>query len=143
MATVLWGAVIMSAFFAAPYGRVEVRSVLPNPEVLNSRASESSIQIKRRMNGGAPITYVKSSNRETLTLRFILSRMKNLEISQFINAFHTRDWEVTLHDGSVWKAKLTGEPIRQSAIGKWDVNNTATGNEDYEVTFNFSAEKVA
>ncbi len=130
----------MSTFFKAPYGRHEVTSVLPDAQFLNGRASEASVQIKRSMLGRL-LTYKRSSDWEVLRLRFIVSRMKDIELSQFIQAFHTHDWELELHDATVWQAKLIGEPIRQRGVSRRG-ENLATGNEDYELIFTFSAKKI-
>jgi len=132
----------MTNFFKAPYGRVVVTSVLPDGEFSNSRSPESRVQIKRRMTGGA-ILYKRSSDRELLNLRYVVSRMKAIELSQFIAAFQAHEWELVLHDESVWRAKLVGEPIKQSATSKRDSGNAATGDEDTQFDFQFSAIKVS
>ena len=131
----------MSTFFAAPYPNIKVTSVLPDAELGDGRASESSIQIKRTRTGTVK-TYVRSSNRQTLTLQFSLTRMKDLELIQFTQAFHTTDWRITLYDGSQWQAKLVGEPIRHTATTRYDTNNADTGDELIEVSMTFSALKL-
>lgn len=131
----------MSTFLAAPYPKIKVTSVLPNAEFGDARASEAEIITKRRMTGGL-ITYLKSSNRQTLTLRFELTRMKDLELEQFIKSFHTTEWKLTLHDESTWQAKLIGEPIRRTVTGRYDQDNADTGDELLEVLLTFSALKL-
>jgi len=131
----------MSTFFAAPYPTIKVTSVLPDAEFGDGRKSESSVDIKRTMIGRV-ITYIKTSAKQTLTLTFQLTRMKDLELDQFIQSFHTTEWQLTLHDGSIWRAKLVGEPIKREAFGRVDFNNDTTGNEELEVTLTFSAEKL-
>ena len=132
----------MSTLIRVPYGRPQVTSVWPDPEFDDSRASESDVQIKRTMTGRS-IVYKKTSDRQTLRLRFLVSRMKDLEIQQLLNAFHATEWQIDLYDGSVWQAKLVGEPVRRTAVGKRDANNTGTGNEDYELFMTFSAKKIS
>ena len=72
----------MSTFFAAPYPRLQTTSVLPDPEFGDSRASEASIQIKRRMRGKVS-TYVNPNDTQVLVLTFLLTRKKHAEVDQF------------------------------------------------------------
>ena len=131
----------MSTFFAAPYPRLQTTSVLPDPEFGDSRASEASIQIKRRMRGKVS-TYVNPNDTQVLVLTFLLTRKKHAEVDQFITAYHTTDWRVTLPDGSRWVTKLVGEPLLGSWTQKIDRGNPRTGDEEVDMTFTFSATRL-
>jgi hypothetical protein len=131
----------MSVFISAPYPALQTTSVLPDPEFGDSRASESGLQVKRSMLGTVK-TYVTPQDTEVLTLRFLLTRKKEAEVDQFLTAYHTADWRVTLTDGSQWVAKLIGRPIRRVRTQRIDENNQRTGDEEVDLTFTFSATKL-
>jgi hypothetical protein len=68
---------------------------------------------------GQLITYKRSSTRQTLTLDFQLTQEKAAELREFIRAYQSVEWKVRIgeDDGtnSEWRAKLTGQSIRQAA----------------------------
>lgn len=130
----------MSTEIKGPYPNPKVTIILPNPQFEDARASESKIQVKRTMTGRL-ITYVQSSDRVTLRLPFILSRMKSLELEAFINAYQSARWQVTLYDGSVWDAQLVGEPVIRAAVGRGGSSST-TGKEVVEVALTLSAKRL-
>ena len=131
----------MTTIIRAPYPNFKVTSVLPSAEFNDSRANESTIVIKRTMTGRT-ITYTRPSVRQTLVLPFQLTRMKSLELEAFINSYQAAEWQVTLHDGSVWKAQLVGQPISRTGAGRiGDIS--IVGKELIDVTLTLSAEKLS
>lgn len=130
----------MATEIQGPYPNPKVTIILPNPQFDDARASESTMQIKRTMTGRV-ITYVQSSNRVTLQLPFLLSRMKSLELEAFVNSYQSASWKLTLYDGSIWEAQLVGQPVVRSATGRAG-SSTATGKESVEVTLTLSAKRL-
>lgn len=124
----------------APYPASRVTVILPNPQFNDSRASESSVTVKRSMLGRV-ITYIKQSERTVLRLPFLLSRMKALELQAFLNSYQSATVELILYDGSRWAAQFVGEPHSQTAIDRLS-DQVLTGKELVEVTLTLSAKRL-
>lgn len=127
----------MSVTIAAPWPTPRITITLPSPKFSDSKASEQAVSVKRSTDGTKTYTYVKSSNRKTLKLPFVLSRMKAIELERFVKSYISAPLFVTLQDGTAWAGTLTGDPFGQRAIGRaggWP------GNEAVEVTLEISAE---
>jgi len=86
---------------------------------------------------GATFSYVKSSAASTRSLPLVLSRMKALELKEFIRVFYRAQWKVTLHDGTNWLCRLLSNPF--SATGESRAVGWP-GNEAMAVTLELSAE---
>ena len=135
----------MSTFLRAPYPATKVTTVMPNPEEENSQGSQSKVQIVRGATNVNTWTYVQSSNKVNLSARWVLTRAKDEELTEFIRVYHTTTWEIEYtHDDVVkrWQAQLVGRPIRRRTTGRQDTNNPTTGDEVVEVTLEFSAEAI-
>lgn len=130
----------MSTILRAPWPNYKVTSILPNPEFGDSRASESTITIKRTMTG-RKVTYIQPSERYVLSLPFQLTRMKSLELEAFIKAYQSAPIYVNLYDGSEWEGQLVAAPVSRQATARIG-NNTLTGKELIEVTLVFSAKRL-
>ena len=130
----------MATTLKAPWPNFKVTSILPSPQFGDSRASESTIIIKRTMTG-AKWTYVKPSDRYTLTLPFRLTRMKSLEVEAFLNAYQGAPIWIELYDGSQWEAKLVDQPISRTAAERIGDNETY-GKELIDLTLVFSAKRL-
>lgn len=132
----------MSVSISAPYPKEKVTTILPDPQLGNSRATESNIQLKRTMTGRL-WSYIRSNDTEILKMTFIITRQKDFELSEFIRVYLTADWKLIDHNGKQWKVKLVGEPIRRNSVGRAATSNTAaTGGETKSVTLTFSAEAL-
>lgn len=131
----------MTTTIKAPHPAHKVTTLLPNPEFGDSRASQSTLILKRTMTG-RKITYAKPSDFYTLTLPFQLTRQKALELEALLNAYQSAPLHITLYDGSTWEARLVNEPVSRTATEKIATNNTRTGDELVEVTLTFSAKKL-
>lgn len=85
----------------APHPDAESILVLPTPEFGDGERPESRIQIKQAMSGRLQ-THVTQKQLEAITYRwsFVLTRMKALELWEFIN----------LHVGKSWRIAWTGRP---------------------------------
>ena len=131
----------MSVLLAAPYDKQKIVTVLPNPEFGDAQATQGQIQLKRKMNGDI-LTYAKPNDKQVLSFTWLLTRMKHLELREFTNIYHSADWQITDHNGTVWKAQLTGQPVIGSGRLRYNEITGSTGHEEYEVTMTFSAEKI-
>jgi hypothetical protein len=90
---------------------------------------------------GRVITYVDPSDRYEVQLPLVLTRMKDLELEAFINAYQSAHWHLTLYDGSTWDCQLIGEPVRRQATQRYG-NNPTPGKEVIEVTLTLSAKRL-
>lgn len=133
----------MSTTIEAPFPTTKVTMILPSVKLDNTRTPESTITVKRTMLGGTK-TYVKTSDRVTLTLPFQVTRQKELEINAFLKIYQGAPWKVTLFDGSEWQANLVGEPVRRRAIDRIGGQKTdLTGEEIIELTMTVSATRIS
>lgn len=130
----------MATTLRAPWPNYKVTSVLPNPEFGDSRATESTITVKRTMTG-RKVTYVQPSDQYTLTLPFLLTRMKSLEVEAFIKAYQSAPIYVKLYDGTEWEGKLVSAPIAREATERIGTN-PLVGKELIDLTLVFSAKRL-
>lgn len=130
----------MSTILRAPWPNYKVTSILPNPQFQDGRAPESSIIIKRTMTG-RKLTYVRPSDRFTLTLPFQLTRMKALEVEAFLKAYQAAPIFIELYDGTQWEAKLIDQPVSRRATERIG-DSTLIGKELIELTLTFSAKRL-
>lgn len=128
----------MLTSFSAPYPAAKVTVVMPNAQFQDGRAAEVSVDVKRSMVGDT-FTYVKTSNRQKLNLHFLLTKMKALELQAFVKIYYRADWQISLHDNTIWVGNLASNPF--------DGHTTARaggqpGGEMVEMEILFSAYKV-
>jgi hypothetical protein len=132
----------MSVQISAPYPKQKVTIILPDPSFGNTRASESTVQLKRTMTGKL-WSYINTSLKERVVFTFTLSRQKDLELQEFVRVYHAAEfWKLTDHNGKEWKVKLAGEPIQRSSVGRINSNDSSTGGESRRVKLIFSAEAL-
>lgn len=116
-------------------------SLLPVPTFDDSRAIDSTILVNEKVTGGK-VVYPRSSTRETLTLRFELTRQKALEVQQVIKAFQAFEWEIKLYNDTVWQGSLVDQEFPQKTTGRLG-DNQLTGGELVDTTLVFSVVRVA
>lgn len=124
----------MSVILTTPYPYINVSSILPNPKFDDSKAPELGVLVHRSMTG-VLYTYVRKGERRIMSLPFVLTRMKALELQEVFRVYHAAPWSVTLHDGSVWIGELVNNPFAYNSAdraGGWP------GGETVEVTLQFS-----
>lgn len=124
----------MSTKISAPYPNKAVTMVLPSAKYDDSRTPEGKVISKTTMLGGH-ITYVNSSDRETLVMKFLLSRQKSLEVTEFFRIYYRAKLELTMFDGSVWVGNLVGP------IAMVPVSRRTSSDEAVETTMTFSVVK--
>ena len=130
----------MSTILRAPWPNYKVTSILPNPQFGDTRASESTITIKRTMTG-RKVTYIKPSERYVLTLPFQLTRMKSLEVEAFLQSYQSAPIFIELYDGSQWEALLVDAPVSRQATERIGTN-PLVGKELITLTLTFSAKRL-
>ena len=111
----------MPTIIAAPYPNIKVTSVLPVAQFRDSQSSEQAVKVVRSMIGGTR-TYVKSGTRRRVSLPLLLSRMKMLELQEFIRIYYRAEWLITLHDNTQWVSSLVVNPFLgrvTSRAGGW------------------------
>jgi len=124
----------------APYPNHKVTTILPKPLFGDSRRSEATVTVKRTKTGGK-FVYKDSSDRYTLTLPFRLTRMKSLELENFLRSYQSAHIHLTLYDGSTWDCQLVGQPVSRAAVSRYS-DDPNTGKESVEVTLTFSAKRL-
>lgn len=125
----------MSFRLSAPYPGTTVIVTMPSPRFGDGKAREQSMKILQSMDGSETYTYVKSSDRVTMTLPFTLSRMKALEVREFLRIYYRAPMKLEMPDGSVWSGSfVSGSPVLTSAAraGGWP------GGEIVDVELEFS-----
>ena len=133
----------MASFkISAPYALPKTTSQLPEPEFGDTNATDASVDVKRTMTGRV-VTYVTSSTKRRLTYRFSLTRQKQIELCEFIRIFKGVEWKLEDHDGTIWKAQLLGQSIRNRGVGRQAPTVGTTGGEEYDATLRFLAEKIS
>ena len=128
----------MSTLIEAPYPKIKVTMILPNPRFDDFRAPQSDIIVKRSMLGRV-ITYVKSSTKEQLRLPFHVTRMKSLEIEEFFRVYYPAPLKITLYPNESNEAVYVGSlasPITRTAVGRH-----SSTEELISVTLDFIGEK--
>lgn len=132
----------MSTIISAPYPNDKVTTVLPSAEFTDSRAARDGVTVKRSMLGRT-ITYVSTTDRETLNLPLRLTRMKALELEAFIQSYRSATWRIKMYDNTTWEAKLLGRDVVRNAIDRLGgASASLTGSELVNLTLQFSAKKL-
>lgn len=121
----------------APYPGIEVTSILPSPEFSDTKGQKHALTIHRSMTG-VTRTYVKSNSRFGLTLRFILTRAKSLEVRAFLEKYNSSHILLTTHQNEKWDMQLINNPFEFGFSGR----GFPTGDR-VEITLEFEGTKVA
>ena len=127
----------MSVVISAPYPGTKVTMVLPSPRFDDSVESESRVDVIRSMVGDT-YTHVKSNDRYTLRWEFLLSRMKALELREFVRVYRTAEWLIKDHKNEEWLGSLVNSPFASKGEGRaggWP------GDEAVTVSLQISAKR--
>ena len=132
----------MSVKLLAPHPGHLVTTQLPNPKYGNKRSPDNRVHVKRSSLGRL-ITYVTTTDTETLVLAFSLTRQKSLELEAFITSYQSAPWQLEFdHDKSIWIGTLVGLPVQRAAVNRIG-DDPRTGREEIEVTLTLSATKLS
>ena len=132
----------MSVQIIAPWPKVQTTLLLPAPEFSDSSASPQSVDVKRGM-AGATYTYVKTHERRVLTMAFIVSKLKALEVRQFVQAYYRAPIRVVAHNGDVWQGILVTNPVifvGEGGAGGWDGDEAVRVTLEFELTLTQAGE---
>lgn len=94
----------------APANAPETTSVFPSPIFNNIESLKAAVNIKRAMTG-LRRTYVKSSDFRRVTYTFTLTKLKHLELLNFIESYHSDEIIWIDHTGARWRGYITRNPI--------------------------------
>jgi len=106
----------------APHEIVQTVTVLPSPKLGDSYRQQVKLNLRRSISN-VVYTYVKSSSRQRLTFKLELTRMKSLELIEFINSYYASRIRLTDHSGQVWVGNIVNAPASFEAIGVCEVND--------------------
>ncbi len=107
----------MALVLIAPHEAPQVTSLLPSPNFGDSDDIEVEVEIKRSMDGTTR-TYIKTSSDEELIYEFILSRMKMIEVFNFIQQFYTSNIRLINHKGETYVGKILNNPFEYATVRK-------------------------
>lgn len=106
----------MTVTFAAPYDSSVVATTIPNPSFNNAEAVRATIITHRAMDGTL-YAYPKTSNQYELTLVFEeISRMKILEVFEFVKVYHGMYIRFTDWNENLWKASIVEESLTSETL---------------------------
>jgi hypothetical protein len=129
----------MSFILIAPLPDATTTTVLPNPRFNDIQGRRLQVDLKRSMNN-VKRTYVKSSDRQATTYTFLLSRMKGLELREFVLAYQASKIRWVDHRGDVWEGYFTRNPFEFSGAGR---AAGLPGREIVEVTIQMEGERIS
>lgn len=106
----------MTVTFAAPYDSSVVSMTIPSPSTDNEEAVRATL-ISSRAVDGTLYAYVKKTDQFDVTLEFTeISRMKVLEVFEFVKAYHGMHIRYTDFDGNLWKASIVEETLSSETL---------------------------
>jgi len=95
----------------APYPSIQTTSVFPNPQLGDSEELTDEVITKRAMDGTL-YTYVKTKGlRRRLVWELSMSRMKALELRNFVRSYFASKMRITDHLDRVWVGHLVNDPF--------------------------------
>lgn len=100
----------MSLVLMAPHEQPQTTTLLPSPEFGDADNIIDGISLRRSMNGTVR-TYVKTSSDEKLVYDFILTRMKAMELINFINVYYQYNVRLINHKGEIYTGKILNDPM--------------------------------
>lgn len=128
----------MTLMLQAPYPDIQTTSILPNPKASDFQNQTHSLDVHRSMNG-VKYTYVKSKPDRRLTMNFTLSRMKALELREFIRSYYRSRILLTDHNNVRWSVVFADNPFDIEGTGRafgWP------GNEANSIQLRFEGYKL-
>lgn len=99
----------MSFVLMAPHELVQTTTLLPSPQFGDADNLVAEVDVKRTMNGTVR-TYIKTSSDEHLLYDFILTRMKTLELINFILVYYSYNMRIINHKSEIYVGKLLNDP---------------------------------
>lgn len=128
----------MTTLIAAPYPTPRVTLILPSAQLGDTTATEQTTTVQRTMTGDT-FTHVKTNDRRKMNIVLRMTRMKSLELQEFMRLYYRAEWRVTLYDDTVWAAKLLNFPVKFRTVER---AGGLPGGEFVEVTLELSARSI-
>ncbi len=95
----------------APHPTHQTLMLLPNPQFGDGEAPRDTVQLRRAMDGTV-YTYVRrTGGRRELNLEFLITRMKALELIEFIRSYQSWPIQLTDHLAQVWVGNITSDIV--------------------------------
>lgn len=127
----------MSVTLAAPYPTIETLSTLPNPDFSDVQSNRAEVTVHRSMDNTKRTT-IKTSSAFRLTYSFRMTRMKTLEVIEFVRSYYASQIRLVNHKDEVWIVKLLTNPSEFNAAGR---SAAVQGGEYGTVTLTFEGTK--
>jgi len=102
----------------APYPTFTKVLVLPNPKLGDSNMEIRELKIKRGMDGTA-YSYAKTTGNVRLIYQVELTRMKSLELEDFIRAYGGKKWELLDFNDLRYIVIMTNTLTKQNFKRSW------------------------
>lgn len=93
----------------APHELIVTTTVLPSPLVGDDEAPTTSLQLNRAIDGTV-YTQGRIIGRYKFTYVWTLTRVKAIELIQFVNTFYTKNIRITNHKNEVWVVNVLTDP---------------------------------
>lgn len=122
----------------APWPGITTVTVLPNPDLNDSENKKFELDIGRAVDGTV-YTYVKNKGGSKLVYSFRLSRMKALELKEFIRLFSAVKIRMTDHYDNQWEVNFTSNPFDFATTTR---ALNSPGGEDVEITLEFEGSQL-
>lgn len=108
---------------------------LPNPEWGDVERLESTVQLKRSMNGNTVVTHIRSvPNSFTNEMDFELDRLKSLELLEWFNIHAGSLMKLIDHNGVVRIGYLKVNPLDLEKVKKANSTEAVRVRLDFEST---------
>ncbi len=105
----------------APHEIIQTTTLLPDPEFHDEQEREVHAIVKYAMDGTIYTTR-KRNNSQKLTYDFNLTRLKSLELFEFIKAYFPYNIRLTNWKNEVWVVKILNDPIDFTAVAIKEIN---------------------
>ena len=128
----------MSFMLQAPYPNLRTTSFLPSPEFSNTAARKTRLKSIFRSMNGTKYTYTQTSPDQELSFQFRLTRMKSLELREFIRVYFAKRIRITTHENEVWIVRFVDDPFE--LIGE---RKASPALEEYTIQLTMRGTKVS
>lgn len=93
----------------APHELIVTTTVLPSPLVGDDEAPTMLMQLNRAIDGTI-YTQDRTVGRTKFTYTWTVTRVKAIELIQFVNTFYTKNIRLTNHKNEVWVVNVLTDP---------------------------------
>lgn len=105
----------------APHEIIQTTSFLPNPEFHDEQNAQIVSNLQYAMDS-TPYTCIKQNTRNKLVYDFNLTRLKSLELFEFIKAYFNFNIRLTNWKNEVWVVNIVNNPQDFMAVAIKEIN---------------------